>query len=231
VDIQQRADLLAGTELFQVVDAPSLELLARRVTERVVAKGELVFRQDDPGAEMFVLASGAVKLYISPDPRSRHRIELVRHRPPAMFGELALLDGGPRSASAEAIERSLMVAVGRDVLIPLIRSQPGLAEALLRSLGKIVRRTTDQVSELVFLDLQGRLARKLLELIDPDFGPTKRTRRITQGELATMVSGARQTVNQALRALESRHLIRARNGHVELLRPDKLVSLAELRRL
>jgi CRP-like cAMP-binding protein len=101
-----------------------------------------------------------------------------------------------------------------------------VAEALLRTLGTIVRRTTRQVSDLVFLDLQGRIARKLLALEVEDDG-LARGRRVTQAELATMVGGARQTVNQALRSLESRGYIRADGGSFEILDRARLELLAE----
>jgi CRP/FNR family cyclic AMP-dependent transcriptional regulator len=101
-----------------------------------------------------------------------------------------------------------------------------VAEALLRTLGTIVRRTTRQVSDLAFLDLQGRVARQLLVLAGNGNG-ADRTRQVTQGELASMVSGARQTVNQALRSLESRGYIRAAGRGFEILDRERLELLAE----
>ena len=90
----------------------------------------------------------------------------------------------------------------------------------------MVRRTTRQVSDLVFLDLQGRVARQLLALAADGDGAA-RTRPVTQAELASMVSGARQTVNQALRSLESRGYIRAGGRSFEILDRERLELLAE----
>jgi CRP-like cAMP-binding protein len=173
---------------------------------------------------MYVLAEGAVKLFVAS--RNGGIVELVRHRPPATFGEVALLDGGARSASAEAVERSTLLVVTRAELLRLLRAEDQVAEALLRTLGTIVRRTTRQVSDLVFLDLQGRIARQLLALAVED-EQTAHTRRVTQAELASMVSGARQTVNQALRSLESRGYIRADGRSFEILDRERLELLAE----
>jgi CRP/FNR family transcriptional regulator, cyclic AMP receptor protein len=173
---------------------------------------------------MYVLAEGAVKLFVAS--RDGGIVELVRHRPPATFGEVALLDGGPRSASAEAVERSTLLVVTRAELLRLLRAEDQVAEALLRTLGTIVRRTTRQVSDLVFLDLQGRIARQLLALATDGDGMA-RTRRVTQAELASMVGGARQTVNQALRSLESRGYIRADGRSFEILDRRRLEHLAE----
>jgi CRP/FNR family cyclic AMP-dependent transcriptional regulator len=224
VDLQHRAGVLARTELFGGIDEAARRRIAEHVAERVVERGQCVFTQDEPGDRMYVLADGAVKLFVAS--RDGGVVELVRHRPPATFGEVALLDGGPRSASAEAVERSTLLVVTRVELLHLLRAEDQVAEALLSTLGAMVRRTTRQVSDLVFLDLQGRIARRLLALATEGDG-LPRTRRVTQTELASMVSGARQTVNQALRSLESRGYIRADGGGFEILDRERLELLAE----
>ena len=224
MNLQDRAAVLARTELFGGIDEVTQRRIAGHVAERVVDRGQCVFVQDEPGDRMYVLAEGVVKLFVSS--RSGGIVELVRHRPPATFGEVALLDGGPRSASAEAVERSTLLVVTRAELVGLLRAEDQVAEALLRTLGTIVRRTTRQVSDLAFLDLQGRVARQLL-LLAGDGNGTARTRQVTQAELASMVNGARQTVNQALRSLESNGYIRAAGRGIEILDRRRLERLAE----
>jgi CRP/FNR family transcriptional regulator, cyclic AMP receptor protein len=225
VNLQQKAEVLARTELFKGVDEAARRLIAERVAERVVERGRAVFVQDEPGDRMYVLAAGAVKLYVCS--RDGGIVELARHHPPAVFGELALLDGGPRSASAEAVERSTLLVVTRTELLRLLRSEEQIAEALLRSLGTMVRRTTRQVTDLVFLDLQGRVARQLLLLAEDGGGSGATTRQVTQGDLATMVGGARQTVNQVLRSLEARGFIRIAGRTFELHDRERLRRLAD----
>jgi CRP/FNR family transcriptional regulator, cyclic AMP receptor protein len=223
VDLHHRAAVLARTELFQGIDETTRRRIAGHVAERVVERGQCVFIQGEAGDRMYVLAEGAVKLYVSS--RDGGIVELVRHRPPAAFGEVALLDGGPRTASAQAVERSVLLVVTRQELLRLLRSDDQLAEALLRILGAMVRRTTRQVSDLAFLDLQGRVAGQLLALAGD--GGLARTREVTQAELASMVNGARQTVNQALRSLEARGFIRSDGRSFELLDRERLKLLAE----
>jgi CRP-like cAMP-binding protein len=223
VDLHHRAAVLARTELFQGIDEATQRRIAGHVAERVVERGQCVFIQGEAGDRLYVLAEGAVKLYVSS--RDGGIIELVRHRPPAAFGEVALLDGGPRTASAQAVERSVLLVVTRQELLRLLRSDDQLAEALLRILGAMVRRTTRQVSDLAFLSLQGRVAGQLLALGGD--GAPARTRQVTQAELASMVGGARQTVNQALRSLEARGLIRSDGRSFEILDRERLKLLAE----
>jgi CRP/FNR family transcriptional regulator, cyclic AMP receptor protein len=224
VNLQHRVEVLARTELFQGVDDVALRRLAELAAERTVERGQAVFVQEEPGDRMYVLAEGAVKLYVSSS--SGGVVELVRHHPPAVFGEVALLDGGPRSATAEAVERSVLLVVTRDELLRLLRSDERVAQALLRLLGAIVRRTTRQVTDLVFLDLQGRVARQLLLLAAAAGGGGARTGVVTQGELASMVGGARQTVNQVLRSLQDRGYVRVDGRTVQILEPGQLQRLA-----
>jgi CRP-like cAMP-binding protein len=217
---RQIAALLAQTDLFGVLDEETLEQLATRTRVRAVDKGQTIFVQDEPGDRMFVLAEGAVKLVV----RSAQGevVELARHWPPAAFGEVALLDGGPRSASAEALERSTLLVVTRDDLIGLLRADRQVVDAVLKSLGTMVRRADRLATDLVFLDLPSRVARRLLELAEDSAGASPRTRRVTQTELANMVGGTRQSVNLALRTLEERGCIRLVGLTIELLDPDEL---------
>ena len=229
MDIDQVAELLGRTELFHTLDERARREVAGTVTQVAYVKGQTIFVQDEPGDRMFVLAEGAIKLVV----RSRHGevVELARHRPPAVFGEMALLDGSSRSASAEAIEPSVLVGITRAELIKLLRSDVGVVDALLRSLGDLVRRANRQTTELVFLDLQGRVARKLLELATMSGSPGPAVldqRAFTQTELAHMVGGVRQTVNLALRSLERRRLIRVSEGKIEILELEGLKRRADL---
>ena len=224
VDPRKIASLLAEVELFGELDDGARLAMAGRAGRRVVEKGQVIFWQDEPGESMFVLLEGAVKLVVSS--KDGELVELARLVAPASFGELAVLDGGPRSATVEAVERSLLLVVMRAELLRLLRSDEKVAEALLRLLGAMVRRTTRQVTELAFLSLQGRVAAKLLELADSAGQGPARTRRLTQVELATMVGGARQSVNQAMKSLEARGYIRAAGRAVEILDPQSLRRLA-----
>ena len=225
VDPRTIAALLAEVQPFGELDEGSRLAVATRAGRRVVDRGQVIFWQDEPGESMFVLLEGSVKLVVRS--KDGELVELVRHHPPAFFGELAVLDGGPRSATAEAVERSTLLVVTRAELLRLLRSDEQVTEALLCLLGAIVRRTTRQLTDLVFLNLPGRVARQLLLLAEDGNGSGTITRQATQGELATMVGAARQTVNQVLRSLEARGYIRADGRAFELLDRARLERLVE----
>jgi CRP/FNR family cyclic AMP-dependent transcriptional regulator len=219
VELHQLVELLARVELFSTLDVRVIRQVAEQSTQRVVPGGTTIFVQEELGDRMFVLAAGSVRLLLR-SPQG-NVVELVRHWPPAIFGEVALLDGGPRTASAEAVERSTLIVVTREQFLRLLRLDQQVADAMLRSLGTMVRRTTRQVSDLVFLDIQGRVARQLLQLAD-SAAAVIATPRVTQGELANMVGGARQSVNLALRGLEKRGYIRMVGGMIRILDPEAL---------
>ncbi len=146
MDANTAALLLGRVEPFRGLDERARLTVVEHAGRRVVDKGQMVFWQDDPGEAMFVLLAGSVKLVVCS--RDGELIELHRHDAPAIFGELALLEAGPRSPSAEAVERSTVLVVTRPELLRLLRSEDQVAEALLRTLGSIVRRTNRQVTDL-----------------------------------------------------------------------------------
>jgi CRP/FNR family transcriptional regulator, cyclic AMP receptor protein len=137
-----------------------------------------------------------------------------------------LIDGGLRSASAEAVEPTTALILSRGTLIELLQGHPTLAQALLSSLGGLVRRLTEQAADLVFLDLHGRVAKLLLTLAE------ERGRRegqevlldlqVTQSDLAAMVGGSRQSVNHILHAFQ-------RRGYLEI--EGRRIALKDLKAL
>jgi CRP/FNR family cyclic AMP-dependent transcriptional regulator len=124
------------------------------------------------------------------------------------------------------VEHSILLEVTRADLLQLLGAEEQVAEALLRSLGAIVRRTTRPLTDRAFLNLQGRVARQLLLLADAG-GQGTRTPRVTQGELAAMVGAVRQTVNQELKSLEALGYIRVAGRAVEILDRVELQRLAD----
>jgi CRP/FNR family transcriptional regulator len=141
---------------------------------------------------------------------------------------LALIDDGPRVATATAREQTVVVAVPAPPVLRLVADRPAFALALLRSLGVMVRRIDDAVSDLVLLDLSGRISKFLLSHVDammPDPTPDGLVPvvvAITQTELAQLVGGSRQQVNKALRDLEDRGAIVRDGSRVTGVRPTLL---------
>ncbi|HEX8004333.1 MAG TPA: Crp/Fnr family transcriptional regulator [Mycobacteriales bacterium] len=221
--------LLRQTEVFSAVDPDTAAQVAQRMVRRTYRRGEALFHQGDPGDALYVVADGTVAVVVTSE--NGDRMVLTTLAPPDVLGEIALLDGGPRSASAEAVEDTAALMLSRAAFVELLRDHPPFAEQLLRSLGGLVRRLSEQASDFVFLDLPGRVAKAVVRLAD-DTGrsvagiPVEVA--VTQQRLAEMVGGSRQSVNQILHAFAARGLIELHGRRLLVSNPDQLRRRAGL---
>jgi CRP/FNR family transcriptional regulator, cyclic AMP receptor protein len=189
--------------LFAHVQPDGLRALAGAMVRRRFRRNEVIFHQGDPGDSLHVVATGAVKI-ILPSPEGDEAI-IATLRPGDFFGELALLDGAPHSATATAVEPVDTMSLARTPFQQLVDEDSGLRMALLSGLAAELRRLTGQVEELHFLDLAGRLAMRLVRLArdrDPNAnGEVHLDWPFTQSDLAAMIGGTRQSVNKLLSRL------------------------------
>ncbi len=198
--------LLTGTGLFAGLDARLLRRLTDGAIRRTFPRGQALFHEGDSGESLHVVIEGLVKLSVaSPDGRE---MLLATVRPMEAFGELSLVDGGPRSTSAVAVEETTVLVLRRSDLLEALRHEPALVEGVLRSMGALVRRLTEQTTDLVFLDVHERVAKLLVSLAERDGvsrdGAVVVDLALSQGELAEMVGVSRQSLNQALHKLAER---------------------------
>ena len=202
--------------LFHDASEAALERLVGRLRQRRFRRNEVIFHQGDPGDSLHIVDEGSVKI-ILPSPDGEEAI-IATLREGDFFGELALLDGAPRSATAVALETTTTLALPRDAFMELLDQDRGLRDALLAGLAHELRRVTGHVEELHFLDLAGRLAMRLARLAG-DASPGADEVRLdwpyTQSDLASMIGGTRQSVNKLLSELVADGLV--------VLEPDALV--------
>jgi CRP/FNR family cyclic AMP-dependent transcriptional regulator len=192
---------LATIPFFSGLDPVALERVASGMRSRRFRRGEVIFHLGDPGDALFVIVSGDVKISL-PSETGDEAI-LATLRPGEVFGELALLDGAPRSASATALTATETVVLPRDRFRELIATEAGVRDALLASIAGELRRLTTHVEELHFLDITGRLAARLVRLAQEGGTPTtegaiRLRANLTQADLAAMVGCTRQSVNKLL---------------------------------
>jgi CRP/FNR family transcriptional regulator, cyclic AMP receptor protein len=209
--VEQAVEALERVSLFAGLDRATLERLAAGLRTRRFRRGEVLFHQGDPGDALFIVSSGAVKIML-PSEEGDEAI-LTTLRPGSFFGELALLDGAPRSATAVALEPTETLVLPRDRFRLLIDTEPASRDALLAALAGELRRLTDHVEELHFLDMTGRMAARLLRLANEAgvAGPGGTIRLegpYTQGDLAAMIGATRQSVNKLLGQFVDDGLIR-----------------------
>jgi CRP-like cAMP-binding protein len=202
--------------LFRDASGHALTRLAGQLRQRRFRRNEVIFHQGDPGDSLHIVDEGSVKITL-PSPDGEEAI-IATLRQGDFFGELALLDGAPRSATAVALEATTTLALPRDAFMEVLDADRGLRDALLAGVAHELRRVTGHVEELHFLDLAGRLAMRLARLA-ADAAPGSDEVRLdgpyTQSDLASMIGGTRQSVNKLLAELVGDGLV--------VLEPDTLV--------
>lgn len=207
---QQARAALAQVELLRDLDPRVLDILAERVQRRSWRRGELIVKQGAPGESLIILVEGTATVYHERPDGSK--AALAHLRAPTSLGEVTLFDGAPRSASIEAVEACDGFELRRDDLLELLRHDPLFLDALLRSLGSLVRRLSEQAADQLVLDLPGRVAKTLVALATPT--PGGPLVHLSQSRLAELAGGSRQSLNQVLRRFADRGLVRVEAGGI-----------------
>lgn len=195
---------LAAVELLAGLGHEVLERLAGRAVRRRWGAGEVIVEQGAPGGSLLVLREGAATVYRSTDRGGR--AALTHLLPPCVVGEVTLLDGAPRTATVEAVEPTEALELFRSDLLEVLRAEPGFLDELMRSLGALVRRLSDQAADHVLLDLPGRVAKTLVSLAGAGEGP--HVVRLSQTRMAELAGGSRQSLNQVLGSFSTRGYLR-----------------------
>jgi CRP/FNR family transcriptional regulator, cyclic AMP receptor protein len=222
-------DALGRCRLFAGMGPEALRAMARTLRARRFRRGEVLFHEGDPGDALFVVASGAVKVVVPSEDGEEAILATLRRGD--FLGELALLDGAPRSASAIALEPTEALALPRDQFLGLVATEPAIRDALMASLAGELRRLTTHVAELHFLDLTGRLAARLARLAEengdrlPD-GSVRLDAPLTQSDLAAMIGATRQSVNKLLGEFEADGLLRMERDVIVVPNLDRLARAA-----
>jgi CRP/FNR family transcriptional regulator, cyclic AMP receptor protein len=191
---------LKQVTIFSSLSNSEMRDLVSVARKRRFRAGEVIFHRDDPGQVLYIIKEGKVKIcLISPEGQE---ISLIVFGKGEYFGEFALLDGLPRSTDAIALEQVECYTLQRSDFHNVIMKNPKIALQVLEVLVKRLRTTDQQVEDLIFLDVYGRVAKKLLELaemhgIKVDDG-TRIDVRLTQQELASMVGASRESVNKVM---------------------------------
>src|SRR2546422_270767 len=200
METENGAVYLKQVPLFADLADEDLRELIAVARRRIFRSGEVIFHREDPGQVLYVIKEGKVKIsLISPEGQE---ISLVVFGKGECFGEFAILDGLPRSADAVALERVECYTLQRSDFHKAIMKNPKIAIQVLEVLSKRLRTTDQMVEDLIFLDVYGRVAKKLLDLADThgtkvDNG-IRIDVRLTQQELASMVGASRESVNKVM---------------------------------
>jgi CRP/FNR family transcriptional regulator, cyclic AMP receptor protein len=223
-DADKRA-VLKNHYLFSKLSAKHIDRLANCIVGKSVPRATSIFVKGDPGSSLFAVFKGAVKITVPSVDGHDAMLNLIGKG--EIFGEMALLDGQPRSADAVAITDCELFVIERRDFLPLMREEPDIALKLIEILCARLRQTTEQAENLMFLHLPGRLAKALLRLCKGDERACERKVVVTQKDLGNIIGMSRESTNRQLRIWEEHKWVRLERGGIVILSATALARIAE----
>lgn len=197
---QQAAQALQAVPFFTQLPQEEITELAILLVMRRFTHGQVIFHHGDPGGLLYIISQGKVKISHSTQDGQEALLAILGAGD--FFGELALLDDSPRSATAEALETTETLTLHREDFRHYLTNNPDFAMHVLQTMAKHIRRLNSQLSDIFFLDLAGRLARTLLRLADKHGKEVDESIMIdlalTQTDLAEMTGATRVSINKTL---------------------------------
>jgi CRP-like cAMP-binding protein len=221
-------DMLGVTPLFGGLSADERRGVALEMREVQFAPGQIVFGRGDPGRDIYLVAEGRVRLSVlTPEGRE---LSFAHAEPGQIFGEIAVLDGGFRTADATAVSKVVAQTLSKSALMRLVESRAPLREAVIRFLCNRVREADQQLEGIALYPIEVRLARFFLAAARQK-GAVKPGSRVTldlpisQSELALLIGASRPKVNAALALLQDSGAIE-RNDKALICNIDELENIA-----
>ncbi len=210
---------LKNIPIFSSLSEKHLEELSEIMLEKTYRKNQVIFDQGDPGNSLIIIKSGLVKISLVDS--NNHEFIIKTFSMNDFFGEMSLLDCGPRSATATAVEDTLALIIFRDNFIGLIQKNPSVALGMLTELSNRLRTTTENISNLTFFDAYGKVARCLLDLADK-IGKKEETGlamqlTLSRQELANMSGLSRETFARILKEFQIRGCLKVQGKKILIL--------------
>lgn len=216
-DMAQAA--LQTVPFFSRLNQEEAAELSSRLVPRRYPAGQIIFHRGDPGGLLYIIVEGKVK--ITHSTADGQEVMLAILGADDFFGELALLDDAPRSATAEVIETAETLTLHRGEFVRFLEGNPRFAYHVMHTLAKRIRHLNDQISDVFFLDLNGRLARTLLRLATDHGRQTPEGTVIdislTQTDLAEMTGATRVSINKTLGRFRRARWVRLKGRQLILL--------------
>jgi CRP/FNR family transcriptional regulator/CRP/FNR family cyclic AMP-dependent transcriptional regulator len=216
------AALLSNVPLFEELEGKDLDAIAKVAISRSYRKGSIIILAEEEGDTLFIISQGQVKVSIVSEDGREAILALLGEG--AVFGELSLLDGKPRSANVVATEATNLYMVRRSDFLQLLYKVPQIAVGLLAELASRLRKTDRKIEGLALLDVTSRISETLLQLADEQ-GEEQKTgimlrNRPSHQQLANMAGTTRETVSRVLKRLESQGYITTRGRSIIMLREE-----------
>lgn len=217
--------LIRNHFLFSHLGAGALQQLANRMTRKAVRRGAVIFAKDDPGVGLIGVIRGSVKICVVAADGREAVLNIMNAG--EVFGEMALLDGRPRSADATAMTDCELFSIDRSAFISIVRADPDVALKIIEVLCARVRLSSERVQDVMYLNASARLAKSLLRLAPKRAtAGSPRKAAITQKEISQMIGLSREMTNRQLRIWQRSRWLKLERGGVVLLAPGELEKIA-----
>ena len=191
--------MLENVPIFAQLDASDLEDISRLAVTRAFPKNAVIVTEGDLGNSMYIIAKGRVKVFLTSE--EGKEVILNTLGPDESFGELALLDEEPRSASVMTLEPSSLVIISRPSFERCLADKPKIAVGLIRALVQRVRALTENVRDLALSEVYGRVVSLFGKLAEDEDGKQVIRQRLTHQEIANMVGASREMISKILKDL------------------------------
>jgi len=191
--------MLKNVSLFADLPEDAVNAVSALATTRTYSKNTIIISEGDDSDSLYVVLSGKVKVYLSDDEGKEIIINILSGGD--YFGELALMDDEPRSASVMTLEESKLAVLSKTAFEDCLKKNPQVALPIIKGLSARLRNLTENVKSLALMDVYGRVARTLLEMAEPVGENLVINQRLTQREIASMVGASREMVSRILKDL------------------------------
>lgn len=218
-------DFLRNVPLFRGLEATKLQALLPQLRRRTYRLGQVIFHQDDPGGQLYIVVGGQVRISVVSEDGREGDIALLQ--PGECFGEISLLDGGGRSATATAVVSTEALILGQEAFERFVQENPDALGRIARILCQRLRNADQLVGDLLFLDVRARLARQLLRLAGSHSSSMRDlVISVDQDQLARLVGASRETVNRVLRRYETQGVLRISPRKITIVKFKDLQAAA-----
>jgi len=216
--------ILRDHYLFGKLTSQHIDRLSACIVTKTVKRGTNIYAKGDPGTSLCAIGAGTVRISV-PSVDGKDAVLNVLGKG-AIVGEIALLDGNPRTADATAVTDCELFVIERRDFLPLMREEPEIALKIIEILCWKLRRLTEQAEEVMFLDLPSRLAKALMRLLEDNTTGERRI-SITQKDLGNLIGMSRESTNKQLRIWEDKKWVRLERNAVVILAVDPIAAIAE----
>ena len=207
--------VLKRSDCFKGLGVSLLRQIGALCHLRVYEPGEVVFRANEPGDYLYGVIAGSLRIYVTSS--TGREMILSTTAPGDIGGEIAVLDGGNRTTTGKALERTILFIVPRESFATLLLEQPIIALHMIKFLCQRVRQTSERIEEVAFLSVQQRLAKQLHVLASAQGETLPVSIKISQSDLAGFLNATRQVVNVILQAWRRQGYIALSRGKIEVI--------------